>query len=266
MSRGGQVALNLLQECGIDDPTEVPLEDIVVGRDAILRFETLSNSDGRIVFGKKRSIITINSAINFDGRKRFTIAHELGHHEMHRDSLIVHGDNEGTMSWYDDKVNQSKSGIQETEANQFASELLMPSFLFVKECSSEKFSPDLIRKISDRFQTSRTSAIYRFLEFGHHPICVFHIHDNKVRYWKKSEDFNHYIIDRINLEPPSDSVAAEYFKKSIIYGTRESKQPIWKSTWFSLNKWEDDRDFKFYEYCIITPAHNTVLSVVWEEL
>lgn len=33
-----------------------------------------------------------------------------------------------------------------------------------------------------------------------------------------------------------------------------------------MKDWEDDRDFNFFEFCIITPKYNTVLSIVWEEL
>jgi hypothetical protein len=68
------------------------------------------------------------------------------------------------------------------------------------------------------------------------------------------------------LSPPDDSVAVEYFDKQKIYPKEHSKQQIWKSTWFELKTWENDNDYKFFEYCIITPAYNTVLSIVWEEI
>lgn len=265
-SKGARIAQEMMEECGIDDPTEIPLELIVAGRGATLRNEPLKNSDGRIVPGKKKTIISVNSNLQFEGRRRFTIAHELGHYEMHRNSLEVHDENESTLSWFDDKVNRTKKGIQEAEANQFASELLMPSELFIAECSKEKFSPDLVRRLSDRFKTSRTSIAFRYLELGSHPICIFHSHYNRVKYWKKSDEFKHFIVDRTKLEPPDDSVAAEFFNDSKIYEKRESKQPIWKSTWFELKHWENDMDYKFFEYCIITPAYNTVVSVVWEEI
>lgn len=53
-------------------------------------------------------------------RQRFTAAHELGHFVLHRDSIgETHSDNyrlraDGMTSW------------QETQANQFAADLLMP--------------------------------------------------------------------------------------------------------------------------------------------
>lgn len=259
MSKGKIAAQKLMSECGIDDPTEFPLDLIAFGRGATVIEKPLINSEGRIVFGKNKTIITINSDISYPSKKRFVLAHEIGHFEMHRNHSLIHNDTDATLEYF-------KSGNQETEANEFASELLMPESLFRKECKGKKFSPDLIRSLAERFQTSITSVAYRYFEIGDHPICLFYSHNNKVQYWKRPDNYPHFVIDRTRLAPPDDSVAAEFFDKQKIYPKEQSKQKIWKSTWFELKHWEDDNKFKFYEYCIITPAYNTVLSVVWEEI
>lgn len=258
MSKGKYAAQKLMSECGINDPTEFPLDLIVFGRGATLVEKPLNNSEGRIVFGAKKAIITVNSNITYEGKKRFVIAHELGHFEMHRDLVPVHHDNDATLEYF-------KNGHQETEANEFASELLMPEHLFKKECKGKKFGPDLLRSLANRFKTSVTSTAYKYFELGEHPICLFYSHANKVGYWKRPEGYPHFINDRTKLPPPEDSVAAEFFIEQKIYPKKQSKQQIWKSTWFELKHWEDDNDFRFYEYCIITPKYNTVLSIVWEE-
>lgn len=259
MSKGKLAAQRLMNDCGIDDPTEIPLDLIVFGRGATLVEKSLKNSEGRIVFGKNSAIITINSDIPYEGKKRFVTAHELGHFEMHRNVITVHNDTDATLEFF-------KNGHQETEANEFASELLMPEHLFKKECASKKFSPDLLRQLSDRFKTSITSVAYKYFELGSHPICLFYSHNNKVLYWKRPDNYPHFINDRTKLTPPDDSVATEFFEKRKIYSKEQSKQPIWKSTWFELKNWENDNNYKFFEYCIITPIYNTVLSIVWEEL
>ena len=81
----------------------------------------------------------------------------------------------------------------------------------------------------------------------------------------RNDDFPHYITDCTKLSPPEDSVAMEFFEKGKMHTKEKSKQPIWKSTWLELKKYENDNDFNFYEFCIITPAHNNVISLVWEE-
>ncbi len=259
MSKGKSAARKLIFECGIEDPTEFPLDLIVSGRGAILIEKPLKNSEGRIVFGKSKAIITVNSEINYAGKKRFVIAHELGHFEMHRNLVPVHHDTDATLEYF-------KNGHQETEANEFASELLMPEHIFKNECIGKKFGPDLLRSLANRFQTSITSVAYKYFELGNQPICLFYSHDNKVKYWKRPDGYPHFVNDRTKLPPPEDSVAAEFFDDNKIYTKEQSKQQIWKSTWFKLKHWENDNDSKFYEYCIVTPAHNTVLSIVWEEL
>lgn len=99
-----------------------------------------------------------------------------------------------------------------------------------------RFSPDVIRNISDKFNVSRSSVIHRFTESGNHPICVFYTENNKVHYWRRSEGFNYKIKDITKLAPPTDSVAAEYFSHNIIYSIDDSKQEIIKSTWLDVRE------------------------------
>jgi len=248
----------ILDQYGITDIGGLDLVDLAYARNAIIEETDSLNADGRTIFGKKYSLIKINSSIQHIGKKRFTIAHELGHVELHRHVQPLFLDNDSTLEYF-------KRGHQETEANEFASELLMPAHLFRKQCDNKKFSPDLLRSLADKFQTSLTSTAYKYFELGNHPICLFYSYNNKVQYWKRPEGYSHFIVDYTRLPPPEGSVAAEFFNTGKIYPKEQSKQQIWKSTWFELKDWENDQDFKFYEHCIVTPKHNTVLSIVWQE-
>lgn len=251
------VAKKLLDQFGITDITSIDLIDLAYALDAVVEETPSLNADGRTIFGEKYSLIKINSNIPYAGKKRFTLAHELGHLQLHRNLQPLFLDNDNTLEYF-------QKGHQETEANEFASELLMPTEMFKKECKSKKFGPELLRQLAERFQTSITSTAYKYFELGDHPICLFYSFNNKVCYWKRPDNYPHFITDRTRLAPPTDSVAAEFFNKGKIYSAEHSKQDIWKSTWFELKHWENDQDFKFYEYCIITPVYNTVLSIVWE--
>lgn len=262
-SKGARSAQRLLQECGLDEITDMELEDLVAYRGILLVEQRMHNADGRIVHGNKRSIIKVNSGIQYPGRRRFTIAHELGHFEMHRD-YPIHNDSE-SLDWFSETLNKLKNGPQELEANEFASELLMPSQLFKQEARYKKFTPDLLRNIADRFKTSITSAAFKCVELNIHPICLFFISNGVVKYWKKSEGLKCWVTDRNRLPPPDDSVAMEYVEAGYepIYTKEESQQEINKSTWFDVR--EDDEDDTFYEYCIPTKQYKTILSVVWQD-
>ncbi|WP_421872961.1 ImmA/IrrE family metallo-endopeptidase [Marinoscillum sp.] len=258
MSPGQFAAKKLMSEHGFTDLSDIPLELIASGLGATVLEKPMSNSDGRIVFGKRKTIITVNSNIEYEGKKRFTLAHEIGHLRMHRQHFLLHNDTDATLEYF-------RKGNQETEANEFASELLMPEALFKEISDDYEFGPELLRYLADYFKTSITSVAYHYFKFGHHPICLIYSYANKVKYWMRPDPYDHYMKNTTNLSPPEDSVATEYFKTGKIYSKKESKQPIWKSTWFELNSLENDNDFNFYEYCIITQKYNTALSVVWEE-
>jgi Zn-dependent peptidase ImmA (M78 family) len=258
ISPGQLAAKKLMSDIGISDPNQVSVELIAAGLGATVVVKELNNADGRIVFGKKRTLITINSRIEYEGKKRFTIAHEIGHLVLHKDKFEIHNDTEATLEYF-------KKGHQEAEANEFASELLMPEVLFRKIADEYEFSPALLKYLAEYFNTSITSVAYRYFKYGHHPICLIYSYNNVVKYWLRPDPYDHFLTDRTKLAPPDDSVAAEYFKTGKIYPAKFSKQEIWKSTWFELKTWENDNNYKFFEYCIITPKYNTVLSVVWQE-
>ncbi|MFB6340550.1 ImmA/IrrE family metallo-endopeptidase [Saccharicrinis sp. FJH62] len=265
-NRGQIEAINLLNNYGIKRlGDDITLEMLIYGLGGTIIYKDLSNCDGRIIFGKRNHIIEINNSIQLESKINFTLAHELGHLLMHKGAKI-HEDTEKTTTWFNSIEKQAKEGILEFEANQFASELLMPTELFIEKQKGKKFSPDLLRELADYFKSSITATTFKYFEYGAHPVCLFHCYNNIVKYWKWPDGYPHYIIDRTRLAPPEDSVAAEFFNEGKIYKKRESKQQVWKSTWFELRDYEDDRDYNFYEYCIATQKYNTALSVVWEEL
>lgn len=258
VSKGELQARNFLKSIGVPDIQDIPIDLLVYGAGAMLVYKSLKNCDGRIVFGKTKTLITINSDIAYEGKLRFTIGHELGHFIMHRNQPIIHFDTDATLEYF-------KKGHQETEANEFASELLMPAHLFLEKIASKPFSPLLLKNLAQFFFTSITSVVYKYCNLGNHPICLIYIYDGKVKYSKKSENFNYWVTDREGLTPPTDSVAYEYIqnKYQTIYSVEDSKQSIQKSTWLTLSKYEEDTIC--YEYCIVTRQYKTILSVIWED-
>lgn len=260
--KGSDKAKEILDLIGYEDISDISMADLMCGFDIIYKEENLQNSDGKIVRGKYRTLIKVDSAIISIQRKRFVAAHELGHHFLHK-KLELHNDNAKTLNWFNVEK-QAQRGLQEYEANDFASELLMPEKTFRQFINGNAFSPQLIKDISSRFKTSLTSVIFRMLTLDIAPIFVVFISNGKVHYWRKSNDLKVWIPDITKLPPPKDSVAMEYLDADydFIYKGTEKAQLISKSTWFKLNDWEDDIDF--YEYCIPTKQYKTIISLIWE--
>ncbi len=259
-------AQQLLINCGLDEITDLSMDLFVAGLDSILIEEELNHCDGKIIFGKSKAIIKVNSLIQFSERKRFVTAHEIGHLLMHK-NMQLPDDTFQNFNIISGMEKVFKFGKQELEANEFASELLMPEKLFLKEAKGKKFTPLLIQQLAVRFKVSLTAAVFRYLQFDVlHPLCLVFIDNGIVKYWKKSEDLKVWLCDYTRLAPPIDSVAAEYLKKDyeFLYNLDEKAQTVNKSTWFKLNEY-DNEDTDFYEYCIPTKKYKTILSIIWED-
>src|SRR6202167_2516650 len=119
-------ASKLLANLGIEE-IPVPVEKIAKSLGARVRFSPLDDELSGFVFIKDGvPIIGVNS-LHHPNRQRFTIAHEIGHLELHRNMIAtaVHVDKSFPALM---RNSQSAAGIEqvEIEANQFAAELLMP--------------------------------------------------------------------------------------------------------------------------------------------
>ncbi|MGV3629878.1 MAG: ImmA/IrrE family metallo-endopeptidase [Bacteroidota bacterium] len=262
--RGAARARQLLDEIGFDEITTIPMDIFVSSLNATLIEEPIKNSDGTIVRGRSKTLIKVNSEIPYPEKKRFTIAHEVGHLLLH-EQLEVHNENSNTLNWFNNAEQQMKTGIQEWEANDFAAELLMPEQIFLAEAKGKVFGPELLKHLSERFQTSLTSTVFRCFELDIHPLLIISIHNGFVKYLRKSDNLWGRVQNIYKLPPPGDSVAQEYIDANydFVYKRKDKKQEIVKSTWFELS--DRDEDSRFYEYCIPTKSYKTIISVIWED-
>ena len=87
-------------------------------------------------------------------RKRFTMAHELGHYCLHQDLLK----SKTKILERSDKILTKEDIIREKEADEFAAELLMPAYIFTKK--SKELTPS---ELSEYFFVS-ISAIHTRLK------------------------------------------------------------------------------------------------------
>lgn len=260
--KGSRKAKEVLVEIGFDELKGLSNEEIVNGFGIIFISEPINNADGKIIRGKSRTIIKVNSNIPYPERIRFVVAHELGHFFLH-DKLDLHSDTSTTLNWFDVE-NKAKRSIQEYEANDFASELLMPEESFREFIVGKRFDPSLIKDLSVRFGTSLTSVVYRLLDLDVVPLLVVFIIKGVVKYWRKSDDLKGWLKALTKLPPPEDSVAMEYLDADydFVYTGDDKAQEISRSTWFELH--ESQEDESFYEYCIPIKSYEIIISVIWE--
>ena len=98
-------------------------------------------------------------------RQRFTLAHELGHYMLHR-KLIGAGldDDRAYRSTEGGKYHNTFIGPkQETDANRFAANMLMPRELVQAKWEARNWdkSPDTVRQMAELFGVSKPSMTIR---------------------------------------------------------------------------------------------------------
>lgn len=189
-------------------------------------------------------------------RLRFSFAHELGHYfiDDHRNAL------KKGKSLHKSYYRFSQKSIVETEADYFATNLLMPFNRFQKRVKqTKKFDFSLIENLSKEYGTSLSATLLRFIEVDAHPIMVVFSKNNIIeRYWK-SNDFQYkYFLEHSSKKLPPLTVAGDYFNHGI---KCENTESVDACEWFS--SYRDIRGIKLYEKCIYPTYNNTVISILW---
>ncbi len=102
-------------------------------------------------------VIYINKYEN-EYRKRFTLAHELGHFISHKDNYASGAIIKDQIFFRDENTDE-----KEQQANNFAAELLMPEDEFKNFIEK---GDNTILKLADRFQLSTAAVRYRAYKLG----------------------------------------------------------------------------------------------------
>jgi Zn-dependent peptidase ImmA (M78 family) len=121
------------------------------------------NVSGFLILKEDEVVIGVNKS-HHPFRKRFTIAHELGHHLIHGPKAASNVmTEEGEFVYFRDNTSESGEVEQEREANQFAADLLMPRDLLKTLVPTKIKMTDetSIRKLAVKFDVSFTAMSIR---------------------------------------------------------------------------------------------------------
>lgn len=103
-------------------------------------------------------------------RRRFTIAHELGHYELHKGRSSMFMD-KGYKALFRSKNSghSDEAQIMEQEANAFAASILMPEHILKGIIANTEFdlsSEDDIKNLAKMFDVSSTAMYFRIRNSG----------------------------------------------------------------------------------------------------
>lgn len=112
----------------------------------VMRVSGLADEIDAVSFATRRPVIALNASKVSACRARFAVAHELGHLAIH--SGVMTGDR-----------------LTETQANRFASALLMPRSTFAPECAralrGTRISWSAMSELKLRWGVSKAAILYR---------------------------------------------------------------------------------------------------------
>ena len=253
LSKSQKCANELLNSIGWKKPGDLSLEEIVWSLGAYLKYSTMNNIEGRILMNKENAIITINSKIKYQPKLNFTIAHEIGHLIMHREISYLFSDTKQTLQQW------LASGKHEIEANEFASELLMPSQLFREKIKGKKLDLNLIKGTANYFGASQTATFLKYKDFGDYPISIIYLENSKVKWKQESTDFPLKFVPK-GFKAPEQSNCGDFFK-----GLPIEEEPILIDAldWFPEDFEIDDYlELELYEQCYKV-NDNSILCCLW---
>ncbi len=143
--------------------------------------------EGGLFIEEGLTAIIYNENIEEDGRKNFTIAHELGHFSLHKNRREL-------RCTFDDLNNfggkTHPHGIEQ-EANSFAANLLMPADDFRPKIRSCNLSLAVIGQLAyERYATTLTAAALRAQDLAGKPCAVIMLRDDKVKWWRRNDSMS----------------------------------------------------------------------------
>ena len=146
----------------------IKIEDIAKGRGLkVIAYPLGDDVSGLLAI--QNGIATISYNANESRvRRRFTIAHELGHYELHKEKSDLFVDKQfiyRSTNSNNTVVNQE----MEKEANYFASAILMPTDLLRKQLDKMNIdlaSEDGIKELAKLFEVSSTAMSVRISNLG----------------------------------------------------------------------------------------------------
>lgn len=207
MTNAARAARDLLLSLGWSRPGDLSMEEIAWACGLMVTRKPMDGCEGRIVMSRDGGIISINSAIDFQPKINYILAHETGHSRIHAGIQPLFADNYRSLAeWY-------AKGPQEKEANEFATELLMPSEAYSKRVKGQRPSADVIGDTASYFGASRAATFLRYRDLGEFPVMVILVEKGVIKWKSPSTDFPFQWLTLGN-SVPAFTVAGDYFYRN----------------------------------------------------
>jgi Zn-dependent peptidase ImmA (M78 family) len=165
----------IMRVLGISQPEEINIWSIAELCGAKIRQKPLRGCAANLVGYDGQAIITVDER-SPAARQRFSIAHELGHWQLHRGQTLFQCNADQLMKPLTKEVDP------EREANSFATELLMPQSMCLDLMLEPVPTFELAMALASRFRVSLVAMSLRLVELSPKP-AVLYLADGEHQIW-----------------------------------------------------------------------------------
>ena len=200
--------------------------------------------------GVQRGIIAVKKTIRSEGRKRFTIAHEIGHY------ILPGHDEHGSICKPADIESWSESAAdRERQANDFAAALLIPESVVISHEGRTPPSFKTIENIANECTASLSASAWRYCDITGEQCAVVWSEEGKVVWSYTSPTFPFFIRKGKLIEEAS--FAYDCFRGENVPSTPE---PVAAEAWIeSPNLIPGSR---IHEESRSLPSYDSVLTLL----
>ena len=215
--------------------------------------------------------ILVNTRIRLETRQNFTIAHEIGHYLLERDTARSCSLDErlNAMSTTTQECDTEEGRLQkqayllsEQRANRFAVELLMPSPIFLTDAASlQQVGLPAIAELATQYGTSLTSTAIHYTRLSDLVCAIVFSENGIIRYFAYSNGFREnedcYLVSGKPLHP--DALASRCCNGSRV---SEVMDDVPLSYWCKPKNQQlnEDTDYRIIEHSRRIPRTNQVIT------
>jgi hypothetical protein len=250
LARAEKRASELLHRYGVVAPDHIRVEDIAFDVGLTVVEGTLAGAVARLVRRGSKGTIRVSNRVENEGRKRFSIAHELAHF------LLEHGYGPQKLCSEKDLFGEYHGTGHESIANAFAGELLLPKILVEPMCDVREVDFTAIRHIANQFSTSLTATAIKFVRLCPERCAVVFSQVGRVKWYYASEDFGALITRDQRLD--QRSLAYDYFKGNSV---SEDPEDVPVEAWLSGSRARSTEEV--VEHSVPIGSLKAVLTTIW---
>lgn len=186
----------LLWSYGVTEPKQIDLDAIACDQHVSVRYRNLEGCEARLVAGRDQAVISVNTLGSSPGRQRFSLAHELAHWLCDRraGSFLCAKTDIGPQNA------QAKS--VESQANAYASQLILPTYLVDPWLAGRATSLASARTLAAEFRSSVTAAAIKLVKRTPHVALVARHGQGKLMWHQRSPSMSSdfYVLPELHQE------------------------------------------------------------------